>query len=52
MHAQVSEDRVADDNMIVIRGCKSSKACTLLLRGANDYMLDEMDRCVGLFLAC
>eukprot|EP00983_Pelagomonas_calceolata_P115202 1160172-Pelagomonas_calceolata.AAC.6 len=30
--------------MIVIRGCKTSKAVTLLLRGANDYMLDEMDR--------
>ncbi len=41
---QVAEERVADDNMIVIRGCKTSKAVTLLLRGANDYMLDEMDR--------
>ncbi|KAF5826958.1 chaperonin Cpn60/TCP-1 family [Dunaliella salina] len=42
--AAVAEERVADDNMIVIRGCKTSKAVTLLLRGANDYMLDEMDR--------
>jgi hypothetical protein len=43
-NTQVAEERVADDNMIVLRGCKSSKAVTLLLRGANDYMLDEMDR--------
>lgn len=28
------------------QGCKYSKAVTLLLRGANDYMLDEMDRSV------
>lgn len=41
---EVVEERVSDDNMLVISGCKTSKACTLLLRGANDYMLDEMDR--------
>lgn len=28
------------------QGCKYSKAVTLLLRGANDYMLDEMDRSI------
>lgn len=44
-HAEeVSEERVSDDDMIVIRGCKTSRAVTMLLRGANDYMLDEMDR--------
>ena len=31
-------------SQITIRGCKFSKAATILLRGANDYMLDEMDR--------
>jgi T-complex protein 1 subunit alpha len=40
----VSEQRVADDHMVVISGCRTSRAATLLLRGANDYMLDEMDR--------
>jgi hypothetical protein len=40
----VCEERVADDNMIMIKGSKFAKATTLLLRGANDYMLDEMDR--------
>mmetsp|Transcript_34830 Transcript_34830/g.77423 ORF Transcript_34830/g.77423 Transcript_34830/m.77423 type:complete len:556 (-) Transcript_34830:641-2308(-) len=43
---EVVEERVADDNMIMIKGSKFSKAVTLLLRGANDYMLDEMDRSI------
>lgn len=34
------EERVSDDDMIVIKGCKSTRAATLLLRGANDYHLD------------
>ncbi|KAI8474760.1 MAG: chaperonin complex component [Monoraphidium minutum] len=41
---EVVEERVADDSMVVIKGAKTSRAATLLLRGANDYMLDEMDR--------
>jgi len=39
-----SEERVADDDVVVLRGCARHAACTLLLRGANDYLLDEMDR--------
>lgn len=30
--------------MVMIRGSANARACTVLLRGANDYMLDEMDR--------
>ncbi|KAK9810134.1 hypothetical protein WJX72_005428 [[Myrmecia] bisecta] len=41
---EVAEETVADDDMIMIKGCKNSRAVTVLLRGANDYMLDEMDR--------
>jgi len=41
---EVVEETVADDDMIMIKGCKNSRAVTVLLRGANDYMLDEMDR--------
>ncbi len=41
---QVVEESVADDEMVMIRGCKHAQACTVLLRGANDYMLDEVDR--------
>ena len=38
------EETVADDDMIMIRGAANSAAVTVLLRGANDHMLDEMDR--------
>jgi len=41
---EVVEERVADDNLVMIKGGKCGKATTLLLRGANDLMLDEMDR--------
>ena len=40
----VEEETVGDDEMVMIRGCASKAACTVLLRGANDYLLDEMDR--------
>ena len=42
--AQVVEESVADDDMVMIRGATGTSAATVLLRGANDYMLDEMDR--------
>lgn len=41
---EVVEERVADDDIVVFKGCASTRAVTLLLRGPNDYMLDEMDR--------
>lgn len=40
----MAEETVADDDMIMLKGCRSTRAVTVLLRGANDYMLDEMDR--------
>lgn len=43
---EVVEQRVADDDMVVIKESANSQACTILLRGANDYMLDEIDRSV------
>ena len=42
----VKEERVCDDDVIVIEGAKCSRALTLLLRGANDMMLDEMERSI------
>lgn len=30
--------------MIYIRGCKTTRATSIVLRGPNDYMLDEVDR--------
>ncbi|GER31206.1 T-complex protein 1 alpha subunit [Striga asiatica] len=41
---EVVEERIADDDVILIKGTKTSSAVSLILRGANDYMLDEMDR--------
>ncbi|KAK0583029.1 hypothetical protein LWI29_032647 [Acer saccharum] len=41
---EVVEERVADDDVIMIKGTKTSSAVSLILRGANDYMLDEMER--------
>jgi T-complex protein 1 subunit alpha len=44
--AEVREERVCDDDSIVVRGCGGGACATLLLRGANDFMLDEMERSV------
>lgn len=41
---KVYEQRVGDNEMIVIEGCSSHKAGSILLRGANEYSLDEMER--------
>ncbi|KAK2197457.1 bifunctional T-complex protein 1 [Babesia duncani] len=43
---QVSEQRVGDWECMFFQGCKGSKATTLLLRGANDFMTDEVERSV------
>ena len=42
--AEVSEERVGDNEVIFVRGPRTSKAVSVLLRGANDFLLDEMDR--------
>jgi T-complex protein 1 subunit alpha len=38
------EVRVGDGEMLNFYGCKGAGASTIVLRGANEYMLDEMDR--------
>lgn len=40
----VAEERVGDGELMYFRGCKEGRACTVVLRGANEFMLDEMDR--------
>ena len=42
--AAVTEERVGDGELLYIKGCAKTAAQTIVLRGANDYMLDEMDR--------
>eukprot|EP00299_Pterocystis_sp_00344_P014201 c7022_g1_i1.p1 GENE.c7022_g1_i1~~c7022_g1_i1.p1 ORF type:complete len:553 (+),score=135.96 c7022_g1_i1:45-1661(+) len=41
---KISEVRVADDEMIVIEGGKDSKSMSILLRGPNDHVLEEVER--------
>jgi len=44
-HAQsVAQERISDDECIIIRGTKGVSSASIILRGANDYMLDEMER--------
>ncbi|WFD36148.1 chaperonin-containing T-complex alpha subunit Cct1 [Malassezia cuniculi] len=41
---EVVQERISDDELILIRGTKSVSSSSIILRGANDYMLDEMER--------
>merc|ERR1719502_1727951 len=44
-HAEsVSEERVGDNEMIYIRGTATSRATTIVCRGANEHFLDEVHR--------
>jgi T-complex protein 1 subunit alpha len=43
---EVLQDRIADDELILIKGSKMSKTASIILRGANSFMLDEMERSV------
>ena len=38
------QERVSDDELILIKGTKVVSSASIILRGANDYMLDEMER--------
>ncbi|KJE88935.1 T-complex protein 1 subunit alpha [Capsaspora owczarzaki ATCC 30864] len=43
---EVAQDRISDDELIFIKGTKAHPASSIILRGANDFMLDEMERSV------
>jgi T-complex protein 1 subunit alpha len=40
----VQEERVGDGEMLYVRGTSCSRATTIILRGANEFHLDELDR--------
>ncbi|MEM0339715.1 MAG: TCP-1/cpn60 chaperonin family protein, partial [Ignisphaera sp.] len=42
--AVVEERRVGNDKMVFVENCKNPRAVTILLRGANDMLLDEVER--------
>lgn len=41
---EVVQERISDDECILIKGTKIQNSSSIILRGANDYMLDEMER--------
>jgi T-complex protein 1 subunit alpha len=46
-HAEeVAQERISDDECILVRGTKAFSSASIILRGANDYALDEMERSV------
>lgn len=42
----IEETKVGDGELLIFKDCKTSRAQTIILRGANDFMLDEIDRSV------
>ena len=46
-HAEeVSQEKISDDECILVKGTKVHTAASIILRGSNDYHLDEMERSV------
>lgn len=43
----VSEERFADDECLIISGGQRNTQASIILRGANGFMLDEMERSVN-----
>lgn len=41
---EVAEEAVGDNDFVFFNGCKKSTACTIILRGPSEYMLDEVER--------
>ena len=46
-HAEeVVQERISDDECILVKGTKAFTSASIILRGSNDYHLDEMERSV------
>jgi len=43
---EVTQERICDDELILIKGPKARSAASIILRGANDFMVDEMERSI------
>lgn len=41
---EVVQERISDDECLLVKGTKIQNSASIILRGANDYMLDEMER--------
>merc|ERR1712035_249791 len=44
--AEAAQERISDDELILIKGTKARSASSLILRGPNDFYCDEMERSV------
>ncbi|KAI9815387.1 MAG: T-complex protein 1 subunit alpha [Phylliscum demangeonii] len=46
-HAEeVVQERISDDECILVKGTKVHTSASIILRGPNDYQLDEMERSI------
>ncbi|XP_077342295.1 T-complex protein 1 subunit alpha [Lithobates pipiens] len=43
---EVVQERICDDELILVKNTKARTCASLILRGANDFMCDEMERSV------
>lgn len=43
---EVVQERISDDECILVKGTKVHSSASIILRGSNDYQLDEMERSV------
>ncbi|MCJ1235741.1 T-complex protein 1 subunit alpha [Varicellaria rhodocarpa] len=46
-HAEeVAQEKISDDECILVKGTKVHTSASIILRGSNDYQLDEMERSI------
>lgn len=43
---EVVQERISDDECILVKGTKAYSSASIILRGPNDYQLDEMERSI------
>lgn len=43
---EVVQQRISDDECILVKGTKAFQSASIILRGSNDYQLDEMERSI------
>ncbi|EFA80747.1 t-complex polypeptide 1 [Heterostelium album PN500] len=43
---EVVQERIADDELLLVKNSSGKKAASIILRGANSMMLDEMERSI------
>ncbi|KAF1816901.1 T-complex protein 1 subunit alpha [Eremomyces bilateralis CBS 781.70] len=46
MAEEVVQERISDDECILVKGTKTHPSASIILRGPNEYALDEMERSV------